>query len=170
MGLAVTKPIILLILAIILGCGSNNLQAKVMERRLSALCPDSITAVAVEDNHFFDKPQANQIYLHLLKFRVSAAVYDCFKFKEVIPKGAIVSGVYMNDGFRCTIEWQAVYANEAHFQAGYGSLMWGKLAEPIRCNPKAKFISGSKLFINLDQNLMDKYWSGGKNGEQHKTT
>jgi hypothetical protein len=117
---------------------ANNVQAVEQNRILSVIAEKDLAV-----------PHGAQNLVSFAKFHAQDNLYDRNGTKLLIPRNAIVTGVYTNDGINCAIEWKAVYANEADYRKTYGALTLEKEAIPSRCDPMHGVKEGERATITF---------------------
>ena len=101
----------------------------------------------------FAVPRHAQNIVQLGTFKAIDNVYASDGNKVLIPRDAIVSGLYSNDGVNCMIEWKAVYTNLTEYENKNGSLILRELTTESRCDPQYEIKTGDRVTISFRPSL-----------------
>ena len=80
-----------------------------LSQNIQSVASNSVMSVISQSN--FAVPKHAQNIVQLGTFKASDNVYATDGNKVLIPRDAIISGLYSNDGVNCMIEWKAVYGS-----------------------------------------------------------
>ncbi|MCC2644855.1 MAG: hypothetical protein K0R49_1629 [Burkholderiales bacterium] len=140
------------LVAALAACSSENLPTpQKLSVDVKALPPYAmIQAVAQED---LPAPKNAQIIEQQTTFKVDARVLG-ERNQVLIKKGAIVSGMYTNDGVTCKIVWKSLYTNKKEFDHNRGTFTLGEVAEPTSCNPVKGIEEGQIYVIRVNSALV----------------
>lgn len=94
-------------------------------------------------------PTHSQNILTLGTFKTNDNTYDIDGNKVLIPRDAIIAGLYSNDGVNCTIEWRAIYTNLAEYNDQNGSLSLSSITTESLCDPLRGVKKGDRATIDF---------------------
>ncbi len=131
-------------------CSSSGMLTPTKLAHNIAEVPQSavISVVAIND---FPIAHNAQSIVKLGKFKSLDNVYDSEGNKILIPRDAIVTGLYTNDGVTCDIAWKAVYLNEAEFKSERGALVLDTVAAKSICDPLHGVSSGERVTLRFQK-------------------
>jgi hypothetical protein len=144
------KNILVTSLAIIslAACSSNNVPTpQKLSQDISQLPNTQVFSVVAKKN--FRVPKNAQIIEEAGEFKTIDNIYDADGEKILIPRGAIVSGTYTNDGVNCKIVWKSIYVNDEEYDENRGSFILGEITEPSTCDPTRGIKSGGRVTIRV---------------------
>jgi hypothetical protein len=141
---------LLLILSVIglVACSSDQTPTpQKLSQDVQSLPPETVISVSAENS--FPTPKNAQVIQQLGSFRTIDNVYDKAGNRVLIPRNAIISGTYTNDGVSCQIAWKSVYANKEEYEEKRGSFVVGDTSVPSVCNPVRGIKAGDRLTISF---------------------
>lgn len=118
-----------------------------LSQNIQSVSSTSIMSVISQSN--FAVPKHAQNVVQLGTFKANDNVYDQDGNKVLIPRDAIISGLYSNDGVNCMIEWKAVYTNITEYNNKNGSPILRELTTESRCDPQYEIKSGDRVTISF---------------------
>lgn len=118
-----------------------------LSQDIQSVASNSIISVISQSD--FAVPKHAQNIIQLGTFKANDNVYDQDGNKVLIPRDAIISGLYSNDGVDCMIEWKAVYANLTEYHNKNGSPTLRELTTESRCDPQHEIKKGDRVTISF---------------------
>ncbi len=122
-----------------------------LSQNIQALPAATVISVSAQEN--FPIPKNAQIIEQTGEFKTIDNTYDELGNKVLIPRDAIISGIYTNDGIKCKIVWKAVYANKNEYQEKRGSFALSNAATPSFCDPARGIKPEDRLIIRFNNGL-----------------
>ncbi len=107
------------------------------------------TTMTVTSLSNFKHPHEGQIVEKPGLFTTNDEVFDSSHNKLLIPRGATVSGIYMNDGTSCKILWKSVFANSDSNGNEENAVPINQETLPTLCNPDKNIKRGDDIDINF---------------------
>jgi hypothetical protein len=114
------------------------------------------TALSVRAKASLDAPKNAQSIVKMATFVADDNLYDQAGNRLIIPRGAIIVGLYSNDGMECSIDWKAVYASQKDLEAGQGTLTLNQVTSKNKCDPVNGIKVGDRIALTFTSSL-DKY-------------
>ncbi len=111
------KSLLIILLAVcIMACSNKGLPSynKSSHSVLDLPAKTVISATSMDNLAVSDGSKA---IVELGGFKTVDNTYDSFGEQVIIPRNAVISGLYVNDGASCSISWKYVYATEEDFEA-----------------------------------------------------
>ncbi len=145
------KKLLLLGLTIagLAACGTEHTPTpQKLGQDVQTLAPATVISVLAEED--LPVPKNAQIIEQMSEFKTVDNTYDELGNKVLIPRDAIISGSYTNDGVNCKIIWKSVYANEDEYQASRGSFALGQNTSASLCDPLRGIKSGDRITIRFN--------------------
>ena len=133
--------------ASIIGCSSNS--SNYYKASNNVLEIPSSTIISARSMKDFPMPENNQAVIELEGFKIRDDIYDASGERVIIPKHAIISGLYTNDGQYCEISWKSVYMNESNFKAKKAPISLQNLTEKSTCEPTVGIKKGNVINIKF---------------------
>ena len=127
----------------------NDIPAPQLEENLKQVPSGTVFGTIAEDDLESPKRYGKGV-ITLAKFNVIEEVYDETGSKILIPRGAIVTGLYQNDGSRCLIKWKAIYANEEAYENEEPAFQISNKARNSICKSAYGIKQGSKVTIKFE--------------------
>lgn len=118
-----------------------------LSQNIQSVASNSVMSVISRSD--FAVPKHAQNVVQLGTFKAMDNVYAPDGNKVLIPRDAIVSGLYSNDGVNCMIEWKAVYTNLTEYENKNGSLTLRELTTESRCDPQYEIKTGDRVTISF---------------------
>ena len=144
--------ILSLCLAGLAACSSDHTPTpQKLSQDVQTLPPATVISVSSEET--FQIPKNAQIIEETGKFKTIDNTYDELGNKVLIPRDAIVSATYTNDGVNCKVVWKSIYANKAEHANKRGSFTLGETTVPSICDPIRGIKSGDRLTIQFNHGL-----------------
>lgn len=113
------------------------------------------TIVSVISQNDFTIPKQSQNIIQLGTFKVNDNVYDLHGNKVLIPRDAIISGLYSNDGVSCMVEWKAVYIDLDEYNRENGSLTLRDLTIASVCDPLRGIKKGDRVTLSFRPSIRE---------------
>ena len=107
----------------------------------------AVLSVISEDSYLI--PDNEQPIVQAGRYKVVGDIYDESDNRILIPSGAILSGVYSNDGDTCFVTWKSVYANNDDIEDTYNAVSLSKVTRPTKCNPARGVRDGDRLKVSF---------------------
>lgn len=82
-------------------------------------------------------------------FRVTTDILATTNTATLIPQDSLLSGVYYNDGDKCYISWQALYADYRAMELNQGYMGIAKRLNNTTCDPKIGIQPGQTITVNF---------------------
>ncbi len=82
-------------------------------------------------------------------YKTSDNIYDEDGEKILIPRHAIISGIYSNDGIHCKITWKSIYRDMDSYYNKQGSFSLARRTHPSYCDAERGVKSGDKVTIKF---------------------
>lgn len=114
----------------------------------------TFTAVSAISRSTLTAPKNSQSIVTIGVFKVDDNIYNGMD-KLLIPRGAIITGLYTNDGLRCEIHWVAIYSNLNQYKNQIGSLKISQLTSQSNCRPEYGVKSGERVTISFTADIND---------------
>ena len=141
-----------LCLAGLVACSSEHVPTpQKLSQEVETLPPATVISVFAEDN--FHVPKNAQIIEQTGRFKTVDNTYDELGNKVLIPRDAVISGTYTNDGVSCKVVWKSIYANKTEHAQKRGSFALGEATMASRCDPLRGIKSGDRLTIKFDHDF-----------------
>jgi hypothetical protein len=132
----------------LVACGSEETPApQKLYSNVEAVPPSA--SLSVTSLNSYKAPDEGQIIEKSGLFTTNDDVYDTAHSKLLIPRGATISGMYMNDGTNCKILWKSVFARNDSSGSEENAVPLAQETLPTLCNPDKGIKSGSNLNINF---------------------
>lgn len=148
---------LLLISSLMLGlgaCSSNQVpNSKQLSYDVQTLPASTVISVLAE--HDFKIPKNGQIVEQTGTFKTLDNTYDELGNKVLIPRDAIISGTYTNDGIHCSVAWKSIYANKDAFKEKHGSFAIAETSAPSICDPVLGVKTGNRLTVWFKNGVKD---------------
>ncbi len=148
---------VLLLSSLILGlaaCSSDNVPTpKKLSQDVQSIPP--FTTISVKAQETLGVPHNAETIMKIGTFKAIDNVYDPNGNNILIPRDAIITGVYTNDGVSCTIKWKAVYATEDEYSAKRGTLALGQVTSPSNCRALKGIKKGERAVISFKSDIAD---------------
>ncbi|HMT02814.1 MAG TPA: hypothetical protein PKD00_05815 [Burkholderiales bacterium] len=141
------KLLIACVVSGLIGCGSNS-SPKYYDNKNVLEMPKA-TTISTRSMKNFSMPDDNQAIEELGSFKVRDNIYNSSGEQVIIPKHAVISGLYSNDGRNCSISWKSVYANEKNFNAKKVSFSIQDLTEDTACTPDVAIKKGNVVNVQF---------------------
>jgi hypothetical protein len=102
--------------SLIIGCENmSSISPKQLDENIQEV-PSGTVFGTTSDETLPSPKRYGEGVIKLAKFTSQEEVYNDSGSKILIPIGAVVTGLYENDGSRCRIKWKAIYANEGAYE------------------------------------------------------
>ena len=144
------KFVVVSLLAGVLAACSTTASAPTglkLSQNIQTVASNSIISVISQSD--FAVPKHAQNIMQLGTFKTNDNVYDPDGNKILIPRDAIISGLYSNDGVNCMIEWKGVYANLTEYRNKNGSPILRELTTESLCDPQHEIKKGDRVTISF---------------------
>lgn len=132
----------------IIGCSSNS-SPNYYKASNNVLEIPSSTIISAHSMNNFPMPENNQAVVELEGFKIRDDIYDASGERVIIPKNAVISGLYNNNGQYCEISWKSVYMNEKNFKAKKAPISVLNLIEQSVCEPTVAIKKGNVINIKF---------------------
>ncbi|MDQ5921616.1 MAG: hypothetical protein QG673_1675 [Pseudomonadota bacterium] len=143
-------PIISLLIIGLASCGTDNTPTpQRMTQNVQSIPGNTVISVVSQDK--YDAPHGAEIIEKKGSYRVIDNIYDTDGYQVLIPRNALISGIYTNDGVNCQIHWKAIYANEKEYEENRGSFVLDQTTSPSICVPTRGIKKGDRLVIRFNQ-------------------
>ena len=146
--LTVTGSLIILTLT---ACTTDNTPAtRKLYRNIQSIPASTSLGVTARDD--YNIPDYGQVTEQSGLFTTIDEVYDSADNRILIPSGATIGGIYINDGKTCKIIWKSVYANNDVSGQADNSIPLTEVTRPTLCNPNKGIKAGARLNVNFSSN------------------
>lgn len=109
------------------------------------------TIISVISVHKLAVPKnSSETITKLALFKTVDNTYSKDGVNVLIPRHAIIDGLYSNNGVNCTIKWKSVHFNHQKYKGQEGSLSLVSATQESVCNPKVGVKSGSRSLITFN--------------------
>ncbi|MFN8769682.1 MAG: hypothetical protein ACK5Z5_00080 [Neisseriaceae bacterium] len=115
----------------------------------------SNTIISVISLETYAAPKGAEIIEKAGLYETVDNIYDARGYNVVIPRNALVRGIYTNDGKQCTVTWKAIYLDKQHYNKNMGSFEVGKQSVPTICDPIRGVFKGQRLLLHLNRALAE---------------
>ncbi len=126
--------IISLLIISLVGCSSNNTPTpQKLSQDVRSISNN--TSISVTSQQSYSVPKDAQIIEETGLYRVIDNIYDSDGYNVLIPRGALISGLYTNDGLQCQIIWKSIYVNKDEYENNRGTLALVQLLRHLYVHP-----------------------------------
>jgi len=144
-----SKLFYLILSFFVLSCSNETLPTpNKLSQNLGVIPSNTVISVIAKDNH--NVPKSDGVIEEPKIYAVLDNIYDEDGVEVLIPKGAIVTGIYSNDGVTCKVSWQALYANKKAYSQKQGTLNFRNVTQPSFCNPQRGIKANNRLTIRFN--------------------
>lgn len=140
-----------LAILLISGCSSELSPEMQMAVHNTAIVTFSTEMVVVSQNDYIVPKKDETIHQHG-SYRVTANIYSYMGDNIVIPKGATISGTYINDGTSCHVMWKSVHINAFPGRGWITLISLSGITNPTNCNATLGIRKNDKLRIQFVAN------------------
>lgn len=135
----------------LIGCSSSNTPTpQKLSQDMKSISTN--TAISVVSQQTYSVPRDAQIIEETGLYRVIDNIYDTDGYNVLIPRGALVSGMYANDGLQCHISWKSIYVNKDEYENNRGTFTLGSITAPSTCAPTRGIKKGDRIIIKFTGN------------------
>ena len=145
-------PLIFSAILSLAACSNESLPTpNKLSQNVQAIPPHTVISAISKTS--FAIPKNSQSIVKMGKFKVVDNVYDPIGHQVLIPRGAIIDGLYSNDGTTCEISWKTVYSSSDDFDDNQGSIALGRVTNASVCNPQRGVKSGERVTLTFRPEL-----------------
>lgn len=135
--------------AVLSACSSENVPTpQKLGQDLQTLTPSTQIAVAASED--FAVPTGAQVIQKQSVFKVLDNVYSKQSNRIIVPKGALITGLYSNSGTTCKIAWQSMYVNEDDYKNNMGTPQLQSIVQETRCDPVKGIKEDQRILIRVN--------------------
>lgn len=99
----------------------------------------------------FETPKNGVTVVKSGPFQTQDKVYQSNGHSIIIPRRAVLEGLYTNDGTTCTVVWKEVYPSIVEYRKQRNPLDVENVSSAItKCDPKRGIKSNDRLIVNFD--------------------
>lgn len=146
---ALTLSFLGILMFSITGCGTPDGTPGPQKLNRNILAVPSSTTLGVTSLTSYSLPEDGQIVEQSGLFKSIDDVYDGADNRILIPSGATINGIYMNDGTNCKILWKSVYAYNDVTGDEINAVPLSLVTKPTLCNPHKVIKLGERITINF---------------------
>ena len=122
------------------------MQAKLLVDQVTSGTTMNLTAMLPMDVPNATTPKVSNSTI----FRVSGNVIGDPNSTTLIPNNALLYGVYHNNGEKCQISWQGLFADYRALELHKGYLGIAQRIPPSNCNPKTGVQTGQTITVTFN--------------------